>query len=232
MTRWDFYKQNLNKHINKNSNVLVIGGSEDEYKLYKNLGYKNFTISNLQSENNKFSFEILNIDATNIPYQDNHFDYVVTHACLHHMRKPHSALTEMYRVSKIGTLIIEGNDSLIMKLSSLFGFSEKFEISSVDKANKKGGVEESGVPNYIYRWTEREIYKTLSSFEPETKHIITFNYSNDLRNEGVQNNSNNNALLVFLKMLLKLFFLIFQKQQNLLSIFIDKKSSAKRTFKI
>lgn len=232
MSRWDFYKENLLKYINKNSSILVIGGSEDEYKLYKNLEYENFKISNLESENNKFSFEILNIDATSIPYEDNYFDYVITHACLHHMRKPHIALIEMYRVSKIGTLIIEGNDSFIMRLSSSLGFSEKFEISSVDKINKRGGVEESGIPNYIYRWTEREIYKTLSSFEPEFKHKILFNYSNDLSNECVQNNSNRKILMIILKIILKLFFLFFTKQQNLLSIFIDKKNKSERIFKI
>ncbi len=232
MSRWDFYKENLQKYINKNSSILVIGGSEDEYKLYKNLGYKNFKISNLETENNKFPFEILNIDATNIPHEDNYFDYVITHACLHHMRKPHTALIEMYRVSKIGTLIIEGNDSFIMRLSSSLGFSEKFEISSIDEINKKGGVEESGIPNYIYRWTEREIYKTLSSFEPEFEHKILFNYSNDLSNECVQNNSKRKILMRILKIILKLFFLFFTKQQNLLSIFIDKKNKSERIFKI
>ena len=230
MFRWDFYKQNLEKYINKKSSVLVIGGSEDEYNLYKSLGYENFHISNLNPENNKFSFEILNIDATNIPYKNNYFDYVITHACLHHMRKPHLALIEMYRVSRIGTLIIEGNDSFIMRLSSHFGFSEKFEVSSVDKINKKGGVEESGIPNFIYRWTEREIYKTLSSFEPEIKHKILFNYSNDLSNKYVQNNSNRKILILILKIFLKLFFLFFKKQQNLLSIFIDKKKRSERIF--
>ena len=47
MFRWDFYKQNLEKYINKKSSVLVIGGSEDEHNLYKSLGYENFHISNL-----------------------------------------------------------------------------------------------------------------------------------------------------------------------------------------
>jgi ubiquinone/menaquinone biosynthesis C-methylase UbiE len=230
MDRWKFYEKNLNKYINKKASILLIGASEREQELFKSLQYENFLLSNFKPDSTKNLYKIIHVDATKIDFKDSSFDYVITHACIHHMRKPHLAILEMYRVSKIGTLIIEGNDSLLMRISAKLKMSEEFEVSSVDKANKLGGVEESGIPNYIYRWNEREIFKTLSSYEPEIEHKIYFNYENDLENSGTQNHKNNKKIYSFIKLLIKVFFIFFKKQQNLLSIYIDKKELKKRIF--
>ena len=231
MDRWKFYEKKLEIYIPKTSNILVIGGSSKEYDLLKKLNYKNFTISNFYPDPKKFNFPIIHVDATKINFENNSFDYVITHACLHHMRKPHLAVLEMYRVSKIGTLIIEGNDSLLMRISGKLGMSEDFEVASVDKANNLGGVEESGIPNYVYRWKKREIFKTLSSYDPEIDHKIMYTYNNDLENPGIQRGMEKKILIKLIKFMLKIFFIFFPKQQNLLSIYIDKKNSNKRIFK-
>jgi SAM-dependent methyltransferase len=230
MDRWKFYEKNLNKYINKKASILLIGASEREQELFKSLQYENFLLSNFKPDFTKHAYKIIHVDATKIDFKDSSFDYVITHACIHHMRKPHLAILEMYRVSKIGTLIIEGNDSLLMRISAKLKMSEDFEVSSVDKVNKLGGVEESGIPNYIYRWNEREIFKTLSSYEPEIEHKIYFNYENDLENSGTQNQKNNKKIYSLIKLLLKIFFIFFKKQQNLMSIYIDKKELKKRIF--
>jgi len=230
MDRWQFYANNLQKFIKKKSSILVIGGSQRDYELLKNLQYENFQISNLKPNPDNYNFRILNIDATNINLKSNTFDYVVTHACIHHVRKPHMALLEMYRVSRIGTLIIESNDSLLMRISCRLKISEDFEVSSVDMNNKRGGVEESGIPNYIYRWNEREIIKTFSSYEPEVKHQIFFEYGNDLDNFGVQKTKEKLIITKLIKFLIKIFLFFFKKQQNLLAIYIDKQNSNKRIF--
>jgi SAM-dependent methyltransferase len=231
MNRWKFYEENLKKFVSKDSSILIIGGSEREFDLYKKLNYQNFTISNFNPNIEKKNYEVIHVDATNIDFKNNSFDYVITHACIHHMRKPHLAILEMYRVSKIGILIIEGNDSLLMRISGKLNMSEDFEVGSVDKIKKLGGVEESGIPNYVYRWNEREIYKTLSSYEPEIQHEILFNYENDLENPGIQRGIEKRISIKVLKIFIKFFFIIFKKQQNLLSIYIDKKNSQKRKFK-
>lgn len=231
MDRWKFYEKKLEIYIPKTSNILVIGGSSKEYDLLQKLNYKNFTISNFYPDPKKFNFPIIHVDATKINFENNSFDYVITHACLHHMRKPHLAVLEMYRVSKIGTLIIEGNDSLLMRISGKLGMSEDFEVASVDKANNLGGVEESGIPNYVYRWKKREIFKTLSSYDPEIDHKIMYTYNNDLENPGIQRGMEKKILIKLIKFMLKIFFIFFPKQQNLLSIYIDKKNSNKRIFK-
>ncbi len=229
MNRWDFYKKNLQKYIKKDKSILIIGGSEREHSLFSELNFNNFTISNYNPVK-KNNYDVIHVDATNIEFPSESFDYVITHASIHHMNKPHAAILEMYRVSKIGILIIEGNDSLIMRLSGKLNFSEEFEVSSVDKENNRGGVNESGIPNYVYRWSEREIYKTLTSFDPEKIHKILFEYQNDLKNPGAQKKINKKILLLIMKLFLKIYFIFFRKQQNLMSIFVDKLNSKKRNF--
>ena len=58
--------------------------------------------------------------------------------------------------------------------------TEEFELSSVK--NNSGGLLDKGIPNYVYRWSEREVFKLLNSFNPEKVHNIKFNYENDLTN--------------------------------------------------
>ena len=231
MDRWIFYRNNLLKYIDKDSSILIIGGSEREHILFSDLNFKNFTISNFKPKKYKYNFEVIDVDATKMSYPDNYFDYVITHACIHHMNKPHSAILEMYRVSKIGTLIIEGNESYLMRLSGKLNFSQDFEVASIDKVNKRGGVNETGIPNYVYRWNEREIYKTFSSFEPNVDHKTKFQYENDLENPGIQKNLKKKILTSIMKLCLKVFFIFFTKQQNLMSIYIDKINSKERIFK-
>ena len=45
MSRWNFYKNNFLKNINKNDNFLLISGSIHEIKILRDLGYKNFSIT-------------------------------------------------------------------------------------------------------------------------------------------------------------------------------------------
>ena len=63
MDRWKFYEKNLNKFINKKSSILIIGGSEREYELFKNLQYENFTLSNFNPDTTKYSYKIIHVDA-------------------------------------------------------------------------------------------------------------------------------------------------------------------------
>ena len=53
MSRWNFYKKNIVKFIKLNSKILIVGGSDEEYKLFNSLGYKKITISNLSLKKKK-----------------------------------------------------------------------------------------------------------------------------------------------------------------------------------
>ena len=108
-------------------------------------------------------------------------------------------------------LIIEANDSLISRLACKFNLSEEYELSAVEKNKNFGGVDNSNIPNFVYRWTEREIIKLMNSFEPKIKHLIRFNYGHHIK-------FSKSIIINFYL----IFFYFFSKQKNLLSIFINK----------
>jgi len=234
MDRWIFYKKNFEDFVEKKSNILIISASSKEINVLKELGYYNFSItfhdSNEKEKLIELGFEenknLFKADIRNLPFENNAFDYVITNATIHHVDIPHKAVTEMYRISSKGTLIIESNDSIVMQLATKMKLAEEFEISSVE--GNTGGLLDTGIPNYVYRWTEREVQKLLMAFDPKNINTIYFNYENDLTNFNF-----NNGLFkkVFLKILIffsRMYFLVFKKQQNCMSIFIDKTRIRKR----
>ena len=231
MSRWNFYKKNFLKSINKNENFLLISASMYEIQILRDLGYTNFAITyhdekekeNLQNYGFELNKNLFKADVRDLQFENQSFEYVITNATLHHVDQPHKAITEMYRVAKKGVLIIESNDSLTMQIACKLKFAEEFEISSIDLKNNSGGLLDTGVPNYVYRWTEKEVIKTLKSYDPSNITYVKFNYANDLTNVKSKK--------LYIKILIifaKIFFFIFKKQQNCLSIFIDKTKIKKR----
>jgi len=233
MSRWNFYKKKLLENIDKKSNFLLISGSLNEIKILNELGYVNFNVTYhdkndlniLKNEGFELNKNLFYADLRNLNFAENSFDYVVTNATLHHLDQPHRAITEMYRVAKNGVLIIESNDSLLMRLACKLNFAEEFEVSSISSDNKTGGLLDTGIPNYVYRWTEREFVKTIKSYDPKNINYIKFTYDNDLTNI-----KSSKLFLKLLTPLIELFFFIFKKQQNCVSIFIDLTKAKKREF--
>jgi ubiquinone/menaquinone biosynthesis C-methylase UbiE len=231
MSRWNFYKQNFLKNINKNEKFLLISASIHEIQILRNLGYTNFAITyhdekekeNLQNYGFEINKNLFKADVRNLKFENQSFEYVITNATLHHVDQPHKAITEMYRVAKKGVLIIESNDSLTMQIACKLKFAEEFEVSSIDLKNNSGGLLDTGIPNYVYRWNEREIIKTIKSYDPSNIVNVKFNYANDLTNIKL-----NKLYIKILKIFVKIYFFIFKKQQNCLSIFIDKTKTKKR----
>ncbi len=214
MDREIFYQKQLGKFIkDKDANILVIGAGSLDKKVFKKLDYKNVTFSNLENtiENNLNFY----VNMHEIQLADNKFDYCVAHACIHHSSKPHNAILEFYRVSKKGILIIEARDSILSRIACRFNLSEEYELSAVKKNISTGGVDNSNIPNYVYRWTEREILKLIKSYKPEFKHRILFDYGHNIKFS--------NSLIV--KFIFAILFFFFKKQQNLFSVYIDKEFS-------
>ena len=79
------------------------------------------------------------------------------------------------------------------------------------------------IPNYVFKWTEREVEKLIKSYKPTIKHVYKYNYyfTNDnlanIRGKSFLNNMLNIFSIVF-----KIFFKIFKKQSNLMSVVIIK----------
>ena len=211
MSREDFYSKKVLECIqSKNSKILVMGAGSLDRQIFEELGYKDVTYSNIENSKEKNLNIYENIH--NIKLKDNEYEYCVAHACIHHSSKPHLAILELFRVCSKGCLIIEANDSLLSRLACKIGLSEEYELSAVQKNIISGGVDNTNIPNYVYRWTEREIFKLMKSFRPEINHKILFDYGYQIKF----------TKLKIIKLLFNIFFLIFRKQQNLLSIYINK----------
>lgn len=232
--RWNFVTKNILKYLPRKSKILVVSPSSQEVNFFFEKNYQDVTFgvyskNDLKSLslNSKFG-NFIKIDARYIRFKDKYFDYTFANAILHHIDLPHLAVSELYRVSKRGVLIIEGNDSLVMRISTYFNFSEEYEKSAT--INEQGGLLGTSIPNYVYRWKEREIIKLLNSYNPEIFHKIYFAYDFYLKNEGVKKMHSvfKMAIRTVLEKFLNIFLLIFRKQGNLVSIYIDKEKSYKR----
>ena len=233
MIRFEFYQNQILKFLNKGKSILVLGASSDEASLFYKLQFKRVALSNIDLAQlkgaEKYKFKKIKIDFRNLfKIKNNSYDYVVVHASIHHTSRPHNILLEMYRIAKHGILIVESNDSFIMRLSVKLNFSEDFEKSALNENTYVGGVDGTNIPNYVYRWTEREIKKLFYSYQPDKNVNIIFNYQNNIFNENLSNNLIKKIIITFSYIFLKIIFFLFPKQQNLMSIYIDKKNYKKR----
>ena len=158
--------------ISKLDSVLVICGGSLDANVLEIVGFSNVVVTNLDETASN-----VRQDAENLSYDSGSFDIVVVHAGLHHCYSPHRALLEMYRVARKCVLAFESRDSLLMRVAVRLGLTLDYEVDAV--ADGKGGVAETGIPNFVYRWTEREVIKTIASFDPVRLPSAQFFY--DLR---------------------------------------------------
>ncbi len=165
-------------HIRRQDKVIAVCAAHAEYNLFKELGFESVTLSNLNSEEiagDFLPFSYSREDARHLSHADKTFDFAFVSDGLHHCDSPHAALLEMYRVSSKGIIVFESRDSILVRLACKMGFSGDFEVEAVhDNDGIMGGMNNSQIPNYVYRWTEREFEKALSSFDPLGR--IKFNY--------------------------------------------------------
>jgi len=229
--RRKFYAQGLKKFfVVDNPSILVCGGGLFDKEVISSCGFKQVTISNLDSRLKgdefapyKWAFE----NAEVLSFADNSFDYVVIHAAIHHASSPHRLLTEMYRVAKKGVFAIESRDSFVMRLFERFELTQVYEHAAVYYNNFKfGGVNNTHIPNYVYRWTEREIEKTIKTYAPYARHKFGYLYATSF---PVSAQLEKNSLLKYLilKIAQPLFWIfakLFKKQQNLFGFYIEKPS--------
>jgi len=214
--------------IHKTDNILVVCGGLGDKKLLENLGFSRVTISNLDERMKANDFKPYDWDfqdAEDLKYKDEQFDFVLVRAGLHHCRSPHKALCEMYRVAKTGILAFEARDNIFIRLACFLNIVEEYEISAVLGNNSQyGGVRNSGIPNYVYRWTEREVVKTIRSYAPYAKHDFRFFHLLNLRLHGFL--LRKKSLLRFLVMivvpLIKSFTFVFPKQSNQFAALVMK----------
>ena len=230
----DYYHNVLNELLkkevlNKTDNILVVCGGLGDKKLLENLGFSRVTISNLDERMKASDFKPYDWDLQDVEdlkYKNEQYDFVFVRVGLHHCCSPHKALCEMYRVAKIGVLAFEARDSLFIRLACFLKATEKYEISAVGGGNnlQYGGVRNSGIPNYVYRWTEREVMKTINTYAPYAKHSFQFFYSLRLPFEGIllRKKFALKLLVMIIAPFIKIFTFIFPKQSNQLAFLVMK----------
>lgn len=160
--------------ISTNDSVLVVCGGPLDESVMRQVGFDDFTLTNLDdgAANHRQ-------DAENLTYDDGSFDVVIVHAGLHHCYSPHRALLEMYRVARKVAVAFESRDSLMMRAAVRLGLTLEYETNAITADGKSGGVANTGVPNFVYRWTERDVRDTIASYDPARKPQIAYFY--DLR---------------------------------------------------
>ena len=158
--------------------LAVCAGTED-WELLTGLGFTDVVVSNLDEA---FSAEVPEAvwsyqDAQSLTFEDRSFDWVFVSEGLHHCRSPHRALLEMYRVCRVGLVAIEARDSALMRLAVRLGMADRFELAAVvDQGFQSGGLDNTSVPNHVYRWTESEVVKTLRSNDPTGEVRVEFRH--------------------------------------------------------
>jgi SAM-dependent methyltransferase len=151
--------------LRRDLEVVVVGGGDLDRRVLADHGLERVTLTNLDPAQGDVE------DAEALSYADGSFDFGIVSAALHHCRSPHRALLELYRVSRVGVLALEARDSTLMRLANRLGVAEEYELTVVAAEGfRAGGVANSAVPNYVYRWTEREVEKTIRSAAPERRH--------------------------------------------------------------
>ena len=155
--------------------VLIVGGSAADEQALRQAGFKHIVNSNLPTDMGRMAgsesapgTQHLALDAEQIDLPSDSFDFVFASEVLHHCSSPHRALCEMLRVSRRHVLFMEPNDSLAMNALVRMRFSFPYELPAViDHDYQSGGLRDSHVPNFIYRWSRHEVFKTVSSYIPQ-----------------------------------------------------------------
>lgn len=163
-----FYRKVLEAELRagrlaQDTSILVVCGGGTDYNVLSALGFRNVTISNLDpriTADAYAPFAWASQNAENLTFADDQFDVTIVHSGLHHCYSPQRAIVEMLRVSRRGIIGFEPVDSLITRIGSLLGLGQAYENSSVFGHDcKYGGVANSPIPNFVYRFSEHELRK-------------------------------------------------------------------------
>jgi SAM-dependent methyltransferase len=171
-----FYLQTLQRllddgHLRKDMQILVLCGETLDRDVFDSAGFENVVISNVDQRHEQaclVPYTSAYQHAESLTYEDGFFDVVVVHLGLHHCRQPHRALCEMYRVARHGVLLFEPCDSAMVRIGRWLGVGQTYEVHAVAAHDLSfGGANNTPIPNFVYRWTQREIEQTICAYAPE-----------------------------------------------------------------
>ena len=156
--------------LGSTDSVLVVAGGTTDRACLLEAGFSDVLISNLdrpQESADYAPFRWACLDAEKIALDDASFDWVIVHAGLHHLSVPAAGVCEMFRVARKGIICFEARDSWAMRLASHAALTSDYELEPAFlSGGTTGGFRNGPIPNYVYRWTEREFEKVVKSFHP------------------------------------------------------------------
>lgn len=163
--------------------VVAICAGEFDRALFDLVGFGEYQLTNLSPDEGALPFgkhldadvdRWVAADAHDLPFEDGSFDWAWVSDGIHHCHLPHLAVAEMLRVARKGVIVLESRDSAAMRLAQRFHYSHPYEINTRLLATRtQGGTDFGPVPNFVYRWTEREFEKLVRCVGPEQ----TFGFS-------------------------------------------------------
>jgi SAM-dependent methyltransferase len=158
--------------------LLVVCAGKADASVLRSYHFRDVVLSNVDPRPKREEFgpyEWCHQDAEHLAFGDGAFDFCLVHSGLHHCHSPHRALLEMYRVARKGLLLFEPYDNLMTRIGVRLGVGQEYEHAGVFcNGYHHGGVGNSDIPNFVYRWTEREITKTINTYAPYARHDIRF----------------------------------------------------------
>jgi SAM-dependent methyltransferase len=170
--------------ISRSDTVIAVCAGEREHELFSTYNFEHVVISNINEQEHidwSPSYTWSCQDAQALSYEDGSFDFAFVANGLHHCSSPHRAMLEMYRVARKGIIVIESRRSLLMQVANRLGLSPEYEVEAVVGSElEHGGVDNTAIPNYIYRWTEDELMRAIKSYDPRGRHHVRFFYELNL----------------------------------------------------
>lgn len=120
-------------------------------------------------------------NAEDITFDNNQFDFTLCKESYHHFPRPHIALHEMLRVSKLGVILIEPLDSKIEPkiLNRILQLIKRIS----GKLNNNYEHEFEPIGNYIFSISERELEKVQLGMH---RRYIAYTYVNDYYERGYE----------------------------------------------
>jgi len=158
--------------------VLVVCGGPLDRNSVLEAGLNTGVISNLSDIGESDwtpPFQWAYADVENLPFEDASFDVVIVHSGLHHCYSPHRAVAEMVRVASKVVIGFEPLDNCLTKIGVAFKYGQKYEIAAVSAhEGNAGGVANTEIPNFIYRFNKNDIRKIAFTLLPWTAPQIMF----------------------------------------------------------
>lgn len=209
--------------VSPSDSVICVCAGERERDLFAHFSFEHVMLTNIDARTrDRFRpFEWSYQDAEALQFEDRSFDFAFVADGLHHCFSPHRALLEMYRVSRRGIIVVESRDNLLMRTANILGLTPDYEVEAVVGSEfKEGGVNNTEIPNHIYRWTEPDFKKAIKSYDPHGKHTFRFFHGLNLPHELAtwKKNSSKSQVLRISSPLLHALTRLFKKQCNTLGM--------------